>query len=94
MHGERRPSRRDENDDGRGGAQVTRAQTPEADLWEITLGSGRSSHLGILALGAARQPDVDAAGDQADSRLRGSNNTISPGAFEATMRLRPVAFAL
>lgn len=39
-------------------------------------------------------PGRDAAGDQADSRVRGSNNTMSPGAFEATMRLRPVAFAL
>ena len=39
-------------------------------------------------------PGRDAAGDQADSRVRGSNNTMSPGAFEATIRLRPVAFAL
>jgi len=38
-------------------------------------------------------PGRNAAGDQADSRVRGSNNTMSPGALEATMRLRPVAFA-
>jgi hypothetical protein len=39
-------------------------------------------------------PDRGAAANQADSRVRCSNNKISPGAFEATMRLRPVAFAL
>ncbi len=70
VSGERRSSRRDENNDGRDGTQVTGA------------------HSDILASGR------DAAGYQADSRLRGSNNTMSPGAFEATIRLRPVAFAL
>jgi hypothetical protein len=53
---------------------------------------------GTQATGAQHRdiipPGADAAGNQADSRVRGSNNTISPGAFEATMRLRPVAFAL
>ena len=59
----------------------------ENDCRESTQKTG-VQHADILT------PDRNAAGDQADSRARGSNNTMSPGAFEATMRLRPVAFAL
>ena len=89
MLGERRLSSEDEKDDESGGAQKTRAQTPRADLQEIAIPSGESSHTEILAPRAVGR----GAHAQADSRLRGSNNTMSPGAFEATMRLRPVAFA-
>jgi hypothetical protein len=59
----------------------------ENDSRDGTQGT-RADHAEILT------PGRDAAGDQADSRVRGSNNTMSPGAFEATMRLRPVALAL
>jgi hypothetical protein len=54
----------------------------------MSLASRRSCHALILA------PADGSAGDPAACWLRGSNNTMSPGAFEAAMQLRPVDFAL
>jgi hypothetical protein len=83
-----------QNDDSRDSVQMARPRARGADLLELANASS-SSHPGILApRRACSAPRREDAGDQADSRARGSNNTMSPGAFEATMRLRPVAFAL
>jgi len=83
---------RDRDDTEATPARTTRAQASGANVLELPLTYCSFRHQGILAPRprTAGYP----AGDQADSRLRGSNNTMSPGgAFEAAMRSRPVDFA-
>lgn len=67
--------------------EMPRAQTSGARLLESPPASSPSAHALILASG--RRPPGDSPG----SRLRGSKRTISPGAFDAAMQLRPVDFA-
>lgn len=76
---------RDQNGDSHGAA-TTNVQPSGADLLVLPLSFGSPAQAVMIALRCG------SAGGSA-GRLRGSNNTMSPGALDAAMQLRPLDLA-
>ena len=84
---EGRSRARREDESCRESPEPARARRSRAGLLEMPLPSRSSAHAVIIALTAG------SADDSPGSRLRPSNNMMSPGALDATMQLRPLDLA-